>query len=100
MTYRACAHAQACQRLGYCASAADLRINCTFCINQFAEMMAAWQQQPRLLTAHPEEARPAVAPAPASWGPDSLSSSGTNMWQSAGGAPQHLASEASHHMCL
>ncbi len=45
--------AQACVSMGYCASTADLRINCTFCINTFAQQMAQWLAQPGLLIAQP-----------------------------------------------
>ena len=60
------ARAQACQSLGYCASAADLRINCTYCINQFAGLMAAWM--------------PGLLAAPAD---GNMTSSGAGMWMNA-----------------
>ena len=63
-----CAHAQACQGLGFCANAADLRINCTYCINQFAGLMAAWLQQPGMLAAHVD---------------GNMTSSGAGMWNNA-----------------
>ena len=72
-----CACAQACQSLGYCASAADLRINCTYCINQFAGLMAAWMQQPGLL----------AAPA------GNMTTSGAGMWNNGNNAAMALAAQ-------
>jgi hypothetical protein len=72
--------------MGYCASTADLRINCTYCVNTFAQQMAQWLAQPGLLMAQP------VQPAYAGMSGSYYSYNGQSA--APGGAP--AASRAGH----
>ncbi len=80
--------AQACVSMGYCASTADLRINCTFCINTFAQQMAQWLAQPGLLIAQPVQQANTMSGSYYSYNGQSAAPGGASATPRAGRAPR------------